>query len=126
MGTLGRACVVPDEVPWMVSTKHIWTITLDQGKVEPRWISFWINYSRLVGDELLGQGTGTAIPGLNGEKLRNLSLPHIPLPEQRRIVAYLHDLQEKTDALKVLQNETATQLEALMPSILDKAFRGEL
>ena len=68
MGTLGRACVVPDEVPWMVSTKHIWTITLDQGKVEPRWVSFWINYSRLVRDELSGQGTGTAIPGLNGEK----------------------------------------------------------
>jgi hypothetical protein len=32
MGTLGRVCVVPDEVPQMVSTKHVWTITLDQTK----------------------------------------------------------------------------------------------
>jgi hypothetical protein len=30
------------------------------------------------------------------------------------------------DALKKLQAETAAELGALMPSILDKAFRGEL
>jgi hypothetical protein len=30
------------------------------------------------------------------------------------------------DALKRLQAETATELNALLPSILDKAFRGEL
>jgi type I restriction enzyme, S subunit len=53
MGTLGRACVVPDDAPRMVSTKHVWTITLDQAKAEPRWVSFWLNYSRLVRDELL-------------------------------------------------------------------------
>jgi hypothetical protein len=28
--------------------------------------------------------------------------------------------------LKVLQAETTTELDALMPSILEKAFRGEL
>jgi len=30
------------------------------------------------------------------------------------------------DALKRLQAETATELDALFPSILDKAFKGEL
>ncbi len=93
MGTLGRACTVPDEVPQMVSTKHVWTITLYQANAEPRWVSVWINYSRLVREELLSQGTGTAIPGLNGEKLRSLSLPKVLLPEQRRIVAYLDGFQ---------------------------------
>jgi type I restriction enzyme S subunit len=38
----------------------------------------------------------------------------------------LDDLQSKHDALKCLQNETAAELDALMPSILDRAFRGEL
>jgi len=60
---------------------------------------------------------------LNCEKLRNLSLPEIPLREQRRIVAYLDDLQKHADTLKSLQSETAKELDALMPSILDKAFR---
>jgi type I restriction enzyme S subunit len=32
----------------------------------------------------------------------------------------------KADALKRLQAETAAELDALLPSILDKAFRGEL
>jgi type I restriction enzyme S subunit len=30
------------------------------------------------------------------------------------------------DALKRLQAETAAELDGLLPSILDKAFRGEL
>jgi hypothetical protein len=32
----------------------------------------------------------------------------------------------KVRALKILQTETLAELDVLMPSILDKAFRGEL
>jgi type I restriction enzyme S subunit len=32
----------------------------------------------------------------------------------------------KLDALKKLQAATAAELDALLPSILDKAFKGEL
>jgi len=49
-----------------------------------------------------------------------------PLPEQRRIVAELAALQAEVDALERLQAETAAELDALLPSILDKAFKGEL
>jgi type I restriction enzyme S subunit len=35
-------------------------------------------------------------------------------------------LQAKVDALKPLQADTAAELEALMPALLDRAFRGEL
>jgi type I restriction enzyme S subunit len=125
MGTLGRACVIPEDAPRMVSTKHVWTVTLDRNRAEPKWISYWLNFSGVVRDELLGQGTGTAIPGLNGEKIRAVSLPDIPVTKQRRIVAELDELQAQVDVLKKLQVETATQLDALLPSILDKAFNGE-
>ena len=43
----------------------------------------------------------------------------------RRIVAELDVLQAEVDALKGLQAETATELDALLPAILDKAFKGE-
>jgi type I restriction enzyme S subunit len=46
--------------------------------------------------------------------------------EQQRIVAYLDGLQAKADAVRRLQAETARELEALLPSVLDRAFRGEL
>ena len=49
-----------------------------------------------------------------------------PLDEQRRIVAYLDGLQAKVDALRKLQLKSGEELSALMPSILDKAFKGEL
>lgn len=49
-----------------------------------------------------------------------------PKEEQYRIVAYLDNLQAKTDSLKRLQHETQYELYALIPSILAKAFRGDL
>jgi type I restriction enzyme S subunit len=35
-------------------------------------------------------------------------------------------LQAEVDALKRLQAETAVELTALLPAILDRAFKGEL
>jgi type I restriction enzyme S subunit len=35
-------------------------------------------------------------------------------------------LQAKVDAVKRLQAETSAELEALLPSVLDRAFKGEL
>ena len=46
--------------------------------------------------------------------------------KQRRIVAYLDGLQAKVNALRELQSTGGEELSALMPSILDKAFKGEL
>jgi type I restriction enzyme S subunit len=38
---------------------------------------------------------------------------------------YLDDLQARVDAVKQHQVATAAALNALLPSILDRAFRGE-
>ena len=48
------------------------------------------------------------------------------LDEQRRIVAYLDGLQAKVNALRELQSAGGEELDALMPSVLDRAFKGEL
>ena len=49
-----------------------------------------------------------------------------PLDEQRRIVAYLDGLQAKVNALRELQSASGEELSAVMPSVLDKAFKGKL
>jgi type I restriction enzyme, S subunit len=46
--------------------------------------------------------------------------------EQRRIVAYLDGLQAKVSALWELQSQAREELSALMLSVLDRAFKGEL
>lgn len=56
----------------------------------------------------------------------NLWICFPPLTEQRLIVSELDRLQAKLNALTHLQAETAAELDALLPSILAKAFRGEL
>jgi type I restriction enzyme S subunit len=55
-----------------------------------------------------------------------LPIPVPPLEKQARLVSYLDDLQARMDASTGLQSETAAELDALLPSILDKAFKGEL
>lgn len=46
--------------------------------------------------------------------------------EQRRTVAYLDDLQAQVNELTTLQDTTQATLDALLPSVLDRAFKGEL
>ena len=46
--------------------------------------------------------------------------------KQRRNMAEMGAPQVETTPLKRLQAETAAELDALLPSILDKAFKGEL
>ena len=70
--------------------------------------------------------TATTVPGVKKEDIENLQAPNNNLVDQRRIVAYLDGLQAKVDALRRLQAETQKELDALMPSILAKAFAGEL
>ena len=67
-----------------------------------------------------------AQPTLNVRQLEQTPIPLVPLEEQHRIVAYLDSLQAKIDALKHLQAQTQAELDALLPSVLDRAFKGEL
>ncbi|MFP4395334.1 MAG: restriction endonuclease subunit S [Anaerolineales bacterium] len=68
----------------------------------------------------------TTVPGLRREHVWDLELPLLPLSEQRRIVAHLDALQAKLGAVQSHQAATQVRLDALLPSILDQAFRGEL
>ena len=68
----------------------------------------------------------SAQAGFNKTDIKDVQIVVPPLAEQRRIVAELDALQAEVDALKRLQAETAAELDALLPAILDRAFKGEL
>lgn len=89
----------------------------------PEFIYFALEHAKKAA---LAEATQTTQPNINLGNLERLQVQVPPLSEQRRIVAELDDLQNQTDALKSLQAESSKELDALMPSILDKAFRGEL
>jgi len=76
--------------------------------------------------QITGEKKGTGQPNVNGKKLANIRVPVPPPAEQRRLVGYLDGLAGPVARLARLQTETAAALDALLPSILDKAFQGDL
>jgi type I restriction enzyme S subunit len=72
---------------------------------------------------------GAASPGGAGRNrtlgLDSLAAIEVPVPSFEN-QQWFDELQSKVDVLKHVQAETATELDALLPSILDKAFKGEL
>jgi len=78
-------------------------------------------------DRLFPSATGTANQANIGNgDIEGIKFAPPPLPQQRRIVSDLDALQAEVDKLKRLQAETTMELDALLPSILDRAFKGEL
>jgi type I restriction enzyme S subunit len=119
-------CAVFDLEGEYVFASYLIRLRLDTSRAEPKLIAAYINspFGRTYMLSEKKQMTGQA--NVNATKLKALPIVLPSLEEQRRIVAYLDNLQAKMDALKRLQSETAAELNALLPSILDKAFKGEL
>lgn len=69
---------------------------------------------------------GTTVQSLVWDKVRNFNVCIPPLSEQKRVVTYLDELKAQIDTLRHIHTETSVELDALLPSILDKAFKGEL
>ena len=91
--------------------------------VTPEFIYLTVEHAKKTA---LAEATQTTQPNINLGNLNRLKVRVPPLPEQRRIVAELDALQAEVDDLKRLQARTAAELDALLPAILDKAFKGEL
>jgi type I restriction enzyme S subunit len=76
--------------------------------------------------QILALTGGSTFPNLPGAKLRGLEIPIPSLARQRRIVVYLDSLQKEEEELRKLLDETGKDMDELIPSILDKAFKGEV
>lgn len=71
-------------------------------------------------------GVGTGLQHIHLCDLRNDCLPLTSLPEQSEIVRRVDELFAYADALEKRVAETRALADRLEPSILAKAFRGEL
>jgi len=126
MGTIGRCCLVPDEAEGWLINYHIIRVALSTDVVEPRYI-FWVLRASTDVEAYLAENIrGATREGVNSAIVSSLPCRVPGLEEQRRIVSYLDGLETQLNALKQLQAETAAELDALLPSVLDKAFNGEL
>jgi type I restriction enzyme S subunit len=101
-------------------------LRLDQSRADPWLVARYINSP--IGREYMfrerKQMTGQA--NVNSKKLKGLPIRLPPIEKQHRITPYLDDLERQIETITQLQVGTAAELDALLPSILDKAFKGEL
>jgi type I restriction enzyme, S subunit len=96
-------------------------------QIDPRYLNHVLKSPALrVQIETAATGTSLSMKNISKQKVFKLLVPFTPLEEQHRIVAYLDELQTKVDTMKRLRQESLKELDALLPAILDKAFKGEL
>lgn len=91
--------------------------------LEAQFTQYWL---RSLYTQMRDDSHGGAQPNWNSQTIKNIEIALPPLAEQQSIVAHFDNLQSKVNTLKRKQAETSAELDALLPSILDKAFKGEL
>jgi type I restriction enzyme S subunit len=122
--TLGVPAVVDRDEPFCFQ-RHIAILKPNRVALDSQFAWHMLR-SRTVFEKAWSLKTGSAQPTVPLRAIRELAIPVPPIAEQRRIVAELDALQAKVDAVKCLQSETAAELDALLPSVLDRAFKGEV
>jgi len=113
VGILNFDCCVPDSIVGVTP----------KANANSEFLYHYLCFARTHLERIAPQ---SAQRNINLQILSPLPVPTLALPDQRRIVAELNALQAEVDRLKALQTETAAELNALMPAILDQAFKGEL
>lgn len=122
----GSVAIVPKNLAGCFVSSEFPTFIPIREKLDPRWFH-WLTKTKSFWEKCDEKSQGTSGKNrIRPERFLEIEIPLPPFPEQRRIVAYLDELQAKVDALKRLQAETGAELDALMPTVLDKAFKGEM
>ncbi len=133
-GCLGRPGFFAGHPFPCTTDTHVAIVRGDPTRLDQRYLFHYVQspqgqfelLSREQGGKWQEEKVGFRLTELNLADLRTVPIPLPPLGEQRRIVAYLDSLQAKSEAIRAAQAETQKELDALMPSVLARAFAGEL
>jgi type I restriction enzyme S subunit len=123
---VGRAGIVEETQLGIIFPDLFIRIPLDIRIILPEFFVAWWNSKTMRDIIVEAAKTTSGIWKINQGHIASFSVPLLGLEEQHRIVAYLDGMQSKLDALKRHQADTAAELEALLPAVLERAFRGEL
>lgn len=123
---VGKTGLINENYPRCTFESKNMRLRIDPKKVLPEYAAKILNSkeTREYYRQALKQQCGMAT--LNQNHVYSIPFPLPPLPDQRRIVSYLDSLKAKVDELRRLQAESCAELEAIMPAVLEKAFKGEL
>lgn len=124
-GGTGKTALVETEEKFSLG-QRVMMFRPDARQVIPKFFAYQLLSPFIYDEQIAPQIKGSASPHVNIGAIRQFCLRLPDIAEQRCIVAYLDGLQAKISAVQAHQATTAAQLDALLPSILAKAFKGEL
>lgn len=106
-------------------SQHVGLVRLKEIKFA-EYIYLWLSEGSPGRNQLLDAAYGVGKPGLNLDNLRNVEIDLPTIEEQNEIVRRVKELMSQADAIEARYNKAMAFVDKLMPSILAKAFRGEL
>ncbi|NYH09691.1 restriction endonuclease subunit S [Pseudomonas moraviensis] len=118
MGTVGRCCVVPDDIGEALSSKHVWTISIDQAKYSPYVACFQINYSPWVLEHFAKDEQGGIMASIRAETLRTTKLPVPPRYELEQIECVLRSISADLVEKRLLSEKLRSLKVGLMHDLL--------
>jgi type I restriction enzyme S subunit len=119
----GALAVVPKECDGLVVSTEFPVFEIDSSRVLPEVLDVYFR-DPSIWPQLSGRSTGTNVrrQRLNTADFLNYQFPLPPL----RIQEQLQQVVGSLSPLRALQSETAAELDALLPSVLNQAFAGKL
>ena len=115
MGTVGRCCLVPEDIGQALSSKHTWTVSLDQELYSPYLAMLQVNYSPWVVEHFAKDQQGGTMAAIRSETLRSVSLP-VPLrDEQVEMEKRMREISRRIE----LEIEAAAKMKLLKESVME-------
>jgi type I restriction enzyme, S subunit len=121
MGTIGRACVVPESTPKSIISYHLFRLRTKDNCL-PEFLAATLNYNPSVAEQLRNSAVGAVMSGLKSGTIRSL---RIPLPEKDEQVKFVRAVEGFSGIVSAMQQATA-HFDELFSSLLARAFSGEL
>lgn len=116
--------IIPSEYDNQICSTGFAVFTCHKSTI-PQYL-LYVLFSDMVVDQCNRMMIGAHYPALNNSQVSGIVIPLPPVGEQKRIVAYLDQIWEKSTRLEKLHKATGEKINKLRSSILNKASRGEL
>jgi type I restriction enzyme S subunit len=123
MGTVGRCCVAPPNIGTAISSKHVWTLTLDTTKYSPHLLAWQINHAPWALEQLSGSAQGGIMSAISSGTLRGLIVPLPRAAELREIEQYLLACNSTISSLEAELESLGTMKAALADDLLSGRVR---
>jgi type I restriction enzyme S subunit len=118
MGTVGRCCVIPDDIEKALSSKHLWTMTFDKQKVISDLVCWQLNYADWAKSWFHQKSQGGIMEAIQSSTLKNLFLPVPKLDEQLKIAAIYRSLCAKVEKEQAYLDKLSLKKKGLMQDLL--------